>query len=64
VLPATRDTVATLIEGSAAADPARAATDRHARLAVVDAPPRLIRSRRLRAASLLRDMRRPPRDLR
>src|SRR3954469_11724055 len=64
MLPATCDTVATLIEGCAAAGPIRAATDRHAAPAIVDDPPRLIRSRRLRAASPLRDIERSPRDLR
>jgi hypothetical protein len=64
MLPATRDTVTTLIERCTAADSIRAATDRHADPAVVDDPPRLIRSWRLRAASLLQETGRRPRDLR
>jgi hypothetical protein len=61
--PATRDTVTTLIVACADADAIGAATDPHAGRAIVDDPPILIRSRRRRDASLLRDGKRASREL-
>ena len=62
--PASRDTVSTLIEDFAAWRPIGAATELHAGPGIVDDPPRLIRSWRLRAASPSRDIKRAPRELR
>jgi hypothetical protein len=60
---AARDTVTTFIVGCVAAGAIGATTDRQACRAIVDDRPRLIRSWRLRAASLLRDGERAPREL-
>jgi hypothetical protein len=61
--PAIHDTVTALIVGRADADAIGAATDPHAGPVTVDDSPRLIRSWRLRDASLLRDGKRAPREL-